>query len=188
MTLGLAVLCSACSRPPALHTPDLTNIAPSPLLESSRGEGPSTLGVSEAVARACALPQTAPEAPHFDFDRDELRPRGKGILAQLGACLREGPLRDHDVTLVGRADPRGPRSYNDQLAANRAEHAREFLVCLGVSPARIDAVSAGERGAYGYDEATWALDRRVDVELDGDEARFGRMYPIGTTSCAVQPR
>jgi hypothetical protein len=66
---------------------------------------------------------------------------------------------------VGRADPRGTEAHNDALGAGRARAARDYLAQRGVPADRIRLVSRGELGARGTDEDTYALDRRVDIEL-----------------------
>lgn len=115
------------------------------------------------LSAKCALPDTPRETPQFDFDRAELRPRGRGILDTLATCLTSGPLKGESVTIVGRADPRGPERYNRELGQQRARAARDYLVEHGVASTAITVESAGERAATGTDPAGWQLDRRVEI-------------------------
>jgi hypothetical protein len=86
-------------------------------------------------------------------------------LDDVAKCLSDGPLKGRTMTIIGRTDPRGSAGYNKQLSANRAEAARNYLVQRSVPTSNIRLVALGERGARGNDEASWALDRRVDFEL-----------------------
>lgn len=125
---------------------------------------PLSVTVDEAVRRGCSLPldrQTT--APRFDMDSARLRPRGEDVLARIAACIVSGRLGDAPLTVIGHTDPRGSESYNRQLGEYRAIAAKQYLVDLGVPASRITVESRGEREARGTDEASWALDRRVEV-------------------------
>jgi len=111
------------------------------------------------------MPAAKEDAPQFDYDEAKLRPRGANILDDVAACLTEGKLKDTQITVIGRTDPRGTDEHNQALGASRATAVRSYLMTRGVPAERINLVSRGEKGASGDDEKTWALDRRVDVEL-----------------------
>ena len=56
-------------------------------------------------------------------------------------------LRDHpraSLVLEGHTDERGSREYNLALGQKRSESVRRALSLLGVTPARMEAVSFGE--------------------------------------------
>jgi hypothetical protein len=108
------------------------------------------------------LPQTA---ARFEYDRTTLHAQGRNVLDDVANCLREGPLSEETITLVGRADPRGSQSYNQSLGASRAEATRDYLAMRGVPADRMRLMSRGEQGARGNNDATYAIDRRVDIEL-----------------------
>jgi hypothetical protein len=113
---------------------------------------------------ACELPD-AEQTPRFDYNEAVLRPSGANVLDDVARCMTAGPLDGRTITVIGRTDPRGDTSYNEQLGENRAEAVRAYLVERGVRAEHIRLVSRGEQGARGNDEATWALDRRVDLQL-----------------------
>lgn len=166
-----------------------TNTAPDARREWTTPDRETTIRVSEDVRKRCNLPDTTVEAPGFDYDQAALQEQSRRVLDEVATCLRNGALSDQAITLVGRADPRGTEVHNDALGANRAAAARDYLTQRGVPAGRIHLASRGEHGARGTDEETFALDRRVDVEL-GDV----RKHPIieGTmkqveTSRARQP-
>lgn len=125
-----------------------------------------SLGVSDEIARQCQLHfDDVSKAPKFDFDASELHPRDRDALEQIGKCLTTGPLRGRAVKLVGRADPRGTTDYNMALGARRANGVARYLKQLGVEADRLRETSRGELDAVGTDEASWQMDRRVDILL-----------------------
>ena len=142
--------------------------APPPAPEASAKPGPAVestnLRVSNEIARLCNLPKTQ-YSPNFDFDSNSISAQDKDLLAAIAKCLSEGPLRGRRVALVGRADARGEAEYNMGLGGARADSVRRYLKDLGVEEARIGATSRGELDATGTDEAGYARDRRVDIEL-----------------------
>jgi peptidoglycan-associated lipoprotein len=164
VALGLAA-CSS-DKTPARQPSDLAQVSADPSPQASaRNDSDTTIQISEDFRRECQLPNAPQEAPHFDYAQATLHARGQNILDDVAKCLSEGPLKGRVMTIIGRTDPRGSAAYNKELSANRAEAARNYLVQRGVPTANILLVAQGERGAQGDDEASWALDRRVDFEL-----------------------
>jgi outer membrane protein OmpA-like peptidoglycan-associated protein len=121
--------------------------------------------VAEEVRRSCSLPQQRQRAPSFDVDSARLRPRGDDTLKRLAACILSGKLGDDPITIVGHTDPRGEASYNQQLGLYRAIAAKHYLVDLGVPAGRLSTDSLGAREARGTDEASWALDRTIELRM-----------------------
>jgi len=100
---------------------------------------------------------------YFEFDKSDLMPADIEALAKVAECFSTGPLKNDNMQLVGRADPRGSTEYNDALGMRRADTVANFLVGKGIATGRIEKTSRGERDATGTDEASYAKDRRVDV-------------------------
>jgi peptidoglycan-associated lipoprotein len=124
------------------------------------------LRISAELMQRCQVHfDNVDDAPRFAFDLAALDPQDEAILTQVAKCLIDGPLAGRSVKLVGRADARGETEYNMSLGARRADAAQQFLVKVGLVPARVHTTSRGELDATGHDESTWALDRRVDVDL-----------------------
>jgi peptidoglycan-associated lipoprotein len=124
------------------------------------------VAVSAELAKACTLRfSSTPQAPKFDFDQVELLPEDRQVLEQIATCLTTGPLRAQGVQLVGRADPRGTEEYNLGLGTKRADSVRQYLQRLGVAAGQLSETTRGALDATGTDEASWRLDRRVDLEL-----------------------
>ena len=126
------------------------------------------LSVSNEIAKACGIAAHAdgkPVAPSFEYDSAALVEEDRVLLAQVAKCLTEGALKGRRVTLIGRADQRGEPEYNMTLGGSRADTVKRYMVDLGVGRDAMLSTSRGEMDATGTNEATWAHDRRVDVEL-----------------------
>jgi len=120
------------------------------------------VAISEEILRACNIPSA--EA-YFAFDSSHLTASDHGPLDAIATCLTSGPLAGRSLTLVGRADPRGPPEYNMTLGQSRADAVTTYITARGVDPANANSTSRGAMDATGVDETGWAHDRRVDVLL-----------------------
>jgi peptidoglycan-associated lipoprotein len=124
------------------------------------------LGLGEDLIKACDIKFGDPDqAPKFAFDRSELTPDDDAVLDQVARCVTTGPLKGRHLHLVGRADPRGEVEYNMVLGEHRSGGVLQYLEQLGVAGSQLDETSRGKLDATGTDEATWARDRRVDIDL-----------------------
>lgn len=121
--------------------------------------------VAEEVRRACSLPLERRHTPTFELESARLKPRGEDTLARIAACVISGKLGDEPLTVVGHTDPRGEPSYNQQLGLYRAIAGKDYLVELGVPAGRLSTASVGEREAKGTDDASWALDRTIEIRM-----------------------
>lgn len=161
LTVPLVVISVVgCGAKPAPMAPDTWR----PNAVASRSPAGDHVVISEQVEAKCGIP-SAHETPHFAFDSARLEVERSSTLDALAHCLSEGALKGHSIQLVGRADPRGDTEYNIALGAYRAESVAEYLRSHGVAATQITVTSRGELDATGHDEGTWALDRRVDVDL-----------------------
>jgi outer membrane protein OmpA-like peptidoglycan-associated protein len=118
------------------------------------------LHASDDFRKACAGTEA-----YFEYNSTEVKPEAHSNLSGVAQCLKNGPLSDKTITLVGRADPRGTENYNDQLGLDRAKEVKDYLVGQGIPENRIQMKSAGEEGASQWPE-NWPLDRRVDIILN----------------------
>jgi peptidoglycan-associated lipoprotein len=119
--------------------------------------------ISPEIVAACKLSSTA-QAPKFNTDSAELRPEGRERLGQVGECFRTGPLKGRELSLVGRADPRGSDAHNLTLGVQRAKSVGTFLESQAVPHEAIRISSQGELKA-GEDPSLWQKERRVDLDL-----------------------
>ncbi len=101
---------------------------------------------------------------YFDFDQSELRSEYGDLLAQHANRLANNSRMR--VRLEGHADERGSREYNIGLGERRAQAVRRMLLIQGASASQISTVSFGEErpAAFGSDEESWALNRRVEIQ------------------------
>lgn len=99
----------------------------------------------------------------FDFDSFVVKPEFQSVIEAHGKYLVANPARR--VTIEGHADERGSREYNLALGQKRAEAVKARLRLLGVAEMQIESVSFGEEKprATGHDEASWAENRRADL-------------------------
>ncbi|MEZ4299006.1 MAG: OmpA family protein [Polyangiaceae bacterium] len=119
------------------------------------------IAIDDRILKTCGnLP-----APKFAFDSAAIRGEAADVLNKVGACFATGPLKDREVKLVGRADPRGPDMHNFALGQDRAASVARFLEKAGMTQTKIRTMSKGAIDATGTDKEGWALDRRVDILL-----------------------
>lgn len=97
---------------------------------------------------------------HFAYDRSDLSDQAKATLQRQAAWLQKYP--SVRVQLQGNCDERGTREYNLALGARRANSAKDYLVSLGISPARVDTISYGKERPICSEstESCWAENRR----------------------------
>jgi peptidoglycan-associated lipoprotein len=98
---------------------------------------------------------------HFDFDKYDIRPQDAGILKENAALLKKYP--NVKVQIEGHCDERGTVEYNLALGERRANHAKNYIVSLGISPARVSTISYGKEKPLdpGHNEEAWAKNRRA---------------------------
>ncbi len=96
----------------------------------------------------------------FDFDKSELRTDGREQLQTNSKWLQANTSKK--LIIEGHCDERGTNEYNLALGERRANSAREYLIKLGIEPARINTVSYGEERPFaaGHNEKAWAQNRR----------------------------
>lgn len=164
-------LACASDRQPATAPTLGANIgAIPPKTTVARHDRETTVKLSEEIMTECRVPVDPSELPRFELDQATLRASGRNVLDDVANCLKDGPLQNRTITIVGRADPRGTKDHNHELGANRAEAARNYLIQKGVSEQKLLVISRGEEGAAGQGEDAWSLDRRVDIVL-GDKTK-----------------
>jgi peptidoglycan-associated lipoprotein len=102
---------------------------------------------------------------YFDFDRYDLSPDDRAVLADNAAWLENNP--GSKVQIQGHCDDRGSNEYNLALGDRRAKSAYNYLINLGVSPSRISTISYGEEmpDCSQRTEECWAKNRRAHFEV-----------------------
>lgn len=129
-----------------------------------------SIGISNELLDQCMVKiSNAVEAPHFDFNEDDLLGEDRIVLDAIGKCvMNDGPLAGRSLQLVGRADPRGTQEYNLALGTKRAGVVTDYLTRLGVAHDQLAPTTRGDIDASGRDEVSWRNDRRVDITLMED--------------------
>lgn len=92
----------------------------------------------------------------YDVDNDDI-----AALRAQAEWLQRYPNKR--ATIEGHTDERGTRDYNLALGERRGNAAKNYLVSLGVSAARLTVVSYGKErpAALGSTEQAWAQNRRA---------------------------
>jgi outer membrane protein OmpA-like peptidoglycan-associated protein len=165
LALGL-LACAGEEKVPAQQASDISPTASAEPMASQRvGDGDTTIRLSPEIMQDCRFPADPSEVPGFDVNESTLKPRGRDILADVANCMKDGPLQNRTVTIIGRTDARGTEKHNEKLGANRAVATRNYLTQKGVSEKKLLVISRGEDSASGNDAESMALDRRVDLVL-----------------------
>lgn len=117
----------------------------------------------------CYTPPTAAgceefPSPKFSFESAALTDDAKKTVERLAKCL-QGPLKGRKLLLTGHCDARGEYEFNMGLGAERAEAVRQIMIGMGIPADGVSTSSRGKLDANGQDEAGYASDRRVDIEI-----------------------
>ena len=103
---------------------------------------------------------------YFDFDQAGVSPSMTDTLIKNADYLNSIP--NTNVIIEGNSDERGTNEYNLALGERRAINTQQYLINLGVDPARMRTVSFGEEKPLflGQDEDAYSHNRRVDFGLE----------------------
>lgn len=98
---------------------------------------------------------------YFDYDRYDVRGDARETLRTNAAWLKSNPAVR--VQIEGHADERGTSEYNLALGARRAQSAKDYLVTLGITEARVTTISYGEEVPVCNEgaESCWQKNRRA---------------------------
>jgi peptidoglycan-associated lipoprotein len=161
-TLAVVFLLSACSHKDQVQ--DTTPKAPTaPVAAQTPPAETTTAQATPAPTHSDSRPTTDPI--YFEFNEALISAAGQGELRSLGDWMSSHPSAT--VLISGHADERGTVEYNLALGTQRAEAALEYLERLGVPKTRIKTISYGKQrpAVDGHDEASWAKNRRDELEL-----------------------
>ncbi|MCA9629984.1 MAG: OmpA family protein [Myxococcales bacterium] len=164
----LAMACSSDPHPPVAPSGASTQgvgdstPAAGPKASAEDDGAPTQLSIDDKILKACGI---ASSEAHFDFNSANVKQGDYPVLTKLAECFSSGALKGRKMLLVGHADPRGDEEYNLTLGGRRAGGVKRVLVARKLSGSQMETSSRGELDASGTDEASYALDRRVDVRL-----------------------
>jgi outer membrane protein OmpA-like peptidoglycan-associated protein len=102
----------------------------------------------------------------FDFDRYDLKPAAKSVLAQIKTTIVD-LYPNNKLTIEGYTDDRGTEAYNLALSLHRAEAVAAFLKEQGIDAGRMESKGLGKsHPKYPNDtEEDRARNRRVEISL-----------------------
>ncbi len=105
----------------------------------------------------------AKRSVYYPFDVDAVQDADKPVVQAHGQYLAANPNRK--VRLEGNCDERGSNEYNLGLGQRRADGVKKMLELSGAKSSQLESVSYGEEKprASGHDEASWAQNRRTDI-------------------------
>jgi peptidoglycan-associated lipoprotein len=100
-------------------------------------------GSSLEAHRQGKTPESGPlKEIFFTFDKYELSEQARATLRENAAWLKTNPSAR--IEIEGHCDERGTTEYNLALGAKRAAAARDYLISLGLTAARVTSKSFGE--------------------------------------------
>lgn len=167
LLFSIVVILGACSS-----TPSVVSQAPVVTVKpvAAMPDAPAPAAVSAVTAPVLPAhldpknPIAAMRSVFFPFDQYVVEPTQLSVVERHGAYLKANPsLR---VMIEGNTDERGGAEYNLALGQKRAEAVVNALTTMGVKRSQVEAVSWGREKpkSAGHDEASWAQNRRVDIQ------------------------
>lgn len=103
---------------------------------------------------------------YFDFDQSGINAEMRPIVTSNANYMKDNPYTV--IVIEGNCDERGTNEYNLALGERRAINVKEYMINLGVDPARIRTVSYGEERQLFMDqtELDWSQNRRADFIME----------------------
>lgn len=97
---------------------------------------------------------------YFDYDRALIKDDQADVLIGNSSVIKANS--SWNVTVEGHCDERGTNEYNMALGDRRSRAVKDYLVNLGVDPAKLSTMSYGEERptCYEHDESCWSRNRR----------------------------
>jgi outer membrane protein OmpA-like peptidoglycan-associated protein len=128
-------------------------------LEGALGE------LAETRRTALGLVMNLGQGVEFDFDRAELRPENRELLARIAGVLMTAG--DYSIQVYGHTDDVGNASYNQQLSERRAQSVVDYLVGSGIKANIISATGLGKSQPLvdGTTEEARQRNRRVEIAV-----------------------
>ena len=127
------------------------------------------MGASQPAPAKEMTPSTKPTnyLIFFDFDKADLLPEARGIIASALKAINAEPQGMIKVT--GYTDTSGTSSYNDKLSARRGNAVEQALLRGGIAADRISVDSRGESDLFVKtpDGVREPQNRRATIELMG---------------------
>ena len=99
----------------------------------------------------------------FNYDSQNITGESRSVLNQNASIINNSGGKFQVVVIEGYCDVRGTEEYNLALGQRRADSTKNYLVGIGVSPSKVQAVSKGEteQFAFGASEYDYQQNRRA---------------------------
>ena len=170
--VGVVALASGCAKKMAAAPAVDPSAASANAADSQEGtakpegDSKSATGVPGTFATVTDTDKAPMFEPlYFDFDSSDFQVGSETSLQSIADYL----MAHASATLNsgGHSDERGTEEYNLALADRRARKARDYLVRLGISGARIYVTSYGEErpAVEGDSEVAWSKNRRDEFQV-----------------------
>jgi peptidoglycan-associated lipoprotein len=91
----------------------------------------------------------------FEFDSWKITEEGKDMLDKNANLLQEEPAMN--LLIEGHCDQRGTQAYNIVLGKKRAIAIRDYLVQLGIEPARLSVITYGKEKPFCTDHTDFCF-------------------------------
>jgi len=146
--LGLMIFAGCASevaKKPEVSSPSASTTPREQTPNQKSAQAPRQGGATSSLDahRDGKAPTSGPLAEiYFDFDSYNLGADARRTLQAHAAWLKANIAAR--VEIEGHCDDRGTTEYNMALGAKRARAARDYLLSLGIVPARISTISYGE--------------------------------------------
>jgi peptidoglycan-associated lipoprotein len=168
--LVLLVVTDACSRKRPPETDVTTDTGADTTATVRPGEperAEDTMADRLEAARG-----TIAERIFFDFNRSEIRPDAREVLARKADVLNQFP--EIAIRIEGHADERGTVEYNLALGERRAQAAKDYLANAGIDPSRMATISYGEErpAVDESNESAWSQNRRDEFVITSGGGGF----------------
>lgn len=154
----------AVTAAPPVETPQDTSAADE--AERARIEAERLAAEQAKDAAMAARNLFTNEDIYYEFDSSAILPAAQQVLASKADYMRAAGAVS--VTIEGHCDERGTDAYNMALGQRRADAARDYMINLGISGARLNTISYGEERPVdmGHNEEAWAKNRRAHFAID----------------------
>jgi peptidoglycan-associated lipoprotein len=163
--LAIALATSACSRkkPPTTEITTETTAADTASMPPPPSEADRAAEMRRARVEEARL--VIGEKIFFDFNRSEIKPEYREVLARKADVMNEFP--ELTIRIEGHCDERGTVEYNLALGERRAQAAKDYLVNAGIDPDRVATISYGEErpAVEGSGEEVWSQNRRDEFVI-----------------------
>ncbi|HEY8100667.1 MAG TPA: peptidoglycan-associated lipoprotein Pal [Burkholderiaceae bacterium] len=165
------ILLAACSSTPmapassSTSAPSTSTAAPVTSAAPKSVEGTSITTTSSLPAYLDPKsPISTNRSVYFDYNDFSIKKEYENMLEQHGKYLAAHP--SVTIKVEGSTDERGGSEYNLALGQKRAEAVRHALIADGAKDSQMEAISWGKEKpkANGHDEASWAENRRADLD------------------------